>query len=56
MSIETVVALVSFGVSIMNCIAVGMMYLQHIRTIRNMVVSVAADETGEILIISPFEG
>ena len=55
MSIEIVLALVSFGVSIMNCIAVGMLYLHHVRSLRNMIVSVAADETGAIRIMNPFE-
>jgi len=55
MSIEIIVALISVGVAISNSFATGMLYLSHLRNIKNTIVSVTADEDGEIRILNPFD-
>jgi len=54
MIIDTAVAWVAIGVSLVNAGGVAMVYLQHLKTARNVVCTIRATKDGEIKIDDPF--
>lgn len=54
MMIESVVAWVSIGISLVNAGGVAMVYLQHLKTAQNVITTIRATKDGEIIIDDPF--
>ena len=54
MIIDTMVAWFAVGVSLVNAIGIAMVYLQHLKTVRNVVCTIRATKDGEIKIDDPF--
>lgn len=54
MIIDTAVAWIAVGISLVNAGGVAMVYLQHLKTARNVVCTIRATKDGEIKIDDPF--
>ncbi len=54
MIIDTAVAWIAVGISLVNSGGVAMVYLQHLKTARNVVCTIRTTKDGEIEIDDPF--
>ena len=53
MSFDFLFACISFGIAVVNSIAVASVYVKYIRDARNVICAIRADKDGEITILDP---
>lgn len=56
MNIDIIIACLSFGVSLANAAGVAAIYMQYLKTARNVVCTIKATKDGEVVIDDPFLG
>ncbi|MGV8108282.1 hypothetical protein [Methanospirillum sp.] len=54
MNIESITAVISVGISLVNSLAVAGIYLRYVQTASNIICTIRTDEKGEIEIDDPF--
>lgn len=53
MSFDFIFASISFGITILNSVAVAGVYVKYIRDARNVICTIRTDNDGEISILDP---